>query len=290
MPPDQKQHEEKLEVTKIYSIAGALSEKRPIINERPFRAPHHTIPAAALVGGGSNPKPGEISLAHYGVLFLDELPEFSRNVIEMLRQPMEDEQVTISRVKGVITFPSKMLLIAAMNPCPCGYLGDLTHQCTCSQGQIDRYFSRISGPFLDRIDIHLEIMALPYKDLFERDESGHQSEFCSNKQKKYRDSKSMRKEIEAARRMQQDRYKNEDILYNSQLLPHQIKKYCPLDNETKELLKEAFVRFSLSARSHHKIIKLGRTIADMEESDTIKLQHIAEAIQYRNLDKMYRGR
>jgi len=278
-------YDEKLEVTKIYSIAGKLSEKTPIITERPFRSPHHTISAAALVGGGNNPKPGEVSLAHYGVLFLDELPEFNRRVLEVLRQPMEDERVTISRVKGTLTFPSKIMLLASMNPCPCGFYGDSTHECTCSQNQIINYLSKISGPLLDRIDMHIEIMPVKYCEL--SDDEQHESmgvEVVSR-----RNSYIMRQEVERARFIQLSRYQDEEISYNSQLTPKLIKKYCILDKESKQLLEEAFKRLSLSARAYNKIVKLSRTVADMEGNDNIKLKHVAEAIQYRSLDKMYRG-
>lgn len=279
-------YEEKLEVTKIYSISGELLEGQPIITERPFRAPHHTISGAALVGGGTSPKPGEVSLAHYGVLFLDELPEFSRRVLEMLRQPMEDEKVTISRVKGTLIFPSKFLLLASMNPCPCGFYGDSIHQCTCSPPQIRQYLSKVSGPLLDRIDMHIEILPVKYKELVE----DKNSDFNQMLEISYKQQSSsfMRSEVEKAREIQLERYRGERITYNSQLTPKLMKRYCSLDKETKKLLEEAFHRLGLSARAHHKIIKLGRTIADMEESEQIEIEHVAEAIQYRSLDKMYR--
>lgn len=277
-------YEEKLEVTKIYSIAGELSPDLPMITARPFRFPHHTISGGALVGGGSSPKPGEVSLAHYGVLFLDELPEFNRNVLEMLRQPLEDERVNINRVKGTTTFPAKFMLLASMNPCPCGYYGDPTHECTCGPGQIKNYLSKISGPLLDRIDLHVEIMPVKYKDL-----AGEDDPDIETPQLPVRNSESMRQEVEAARQIQLERYKDEEIAYNSQLTPGLMKKYCALDRETKKLLETAFHQLSLSARAHHKIIKMGRTIADMEGAEKIGVQHIAEAIQYRSLDKMYRG-
>lgn len=270
-------YDEKLEVTKIYSVAGELSETKPIIIERPFRSPHHTISSIALVGGGTKPKPGEVSLAHDGVLFLDELPEFSRRVLEMLRQPMEDEKISINRVSGTLTFPSKIMLVAAMNPCPCGYYGDPTHECSCSPYQIHNYLCKISGPLLDRIDMHIEILPVLYKDLVEDAKKGN------------RGSNEMRREVERARNIQIIRYQNENISYNSQLSTGLMKKYCPLNAETKELLKEAYQRLALSARAYNKIIKLSRTIADMEGASDIKLNHVAEAIQYRSLDKMYRG-
>ena len=276
-------YEEKLEVTKIYSIAGELPPDRPMITARPFRSPHHTISAAALIGGGGSPKPGEVSLAHYGVLFLDELPEFNRYVLEMLRQPLEDERVTITRIRGSMTFPSKFLLFASMNPCPCGYYGDPTHECTCSPYQIRSYLSKISGPLLDRIDMHLEIMPVKYKELAGLE--GSETAFPGET----RSSEIMRAEVEAARQIQLERYRKEEIFYNSQLTPGLMKKYCGLDRETKKLLETAFHQLSLSARAHYKIIKMGRTIADIEGTDQIRVRHIAEAIQYRSLDMMYRG-
>lgn len=277
-------YEEKLEVTKIYSIAGELSPDRPMITARPFRSPHHTISGGALVGGGSSPKPGEVSLAHYGVLFLDELPEFNRYVLEMLRQPLEDERVNISRVRGTTTFPAKFMLLASMNPCPCGYYGDPTHECTCGPNQIRNYLSKISGPLLDRIDMHIEIMPVRYKDLAEAEAPDAEA-----LRRPVRSSDVMRQEVEAARQIQLERYKEEEIAYNSQLTPGLLKKYCALDRETRKLMETAFQQLSLSARAHHKIIKMGRTIADLDGVEKIGVQHIAEAIQYRSLDKMYRG-
>lgn len=278
-------YEEKLEVTKIYSIAGELSDHHPMITSRPFRSPHHTISGAALVGGGSSPKPGEVSLAHYGVLFLDELPEFNRYVLEMLRQPLEDERVFISRIKGTTSFPSKFMLLASMNPCPCGYYGDNTHECSCSPNQIRNYLSKISGPLLDRIDMHIEILPVKYSELAEMEPLS----IDARKPISVRNSEVMRQEVEAARQIQLERYRDEEISYNSQLTPGLIKKYCVLDRETKKLLETAFHQLALSARAHHKIIKLGRTIADMEGTEEIRIKHVAEAIQYRSLDKMYRG-
>lgn len=287
-------YEEKLEVTKIYSVAGELTDNRPMIEIRPFRSPHHTLSGAALVGGGSSPKPGEVSLAHFGVLFLDELPEFRRNVLEMLRQPLEDERVTISRVRGSTTFPSKFMLLASMNPCPCGYYGDPTHECTCTPNQIRNYLSRISGPLLDRIDMHIEIIPIQYRDLIntELPDSSHgflSSDIDDAKPFPARTTAVMRQEVEAARQIQLERYQGEKISYNSQLTPGLMKKYCTLDRETKALLEAAFRQLSLSARAHHKIIKMGRTIADLDGAERIGVRHIAEAIRYRSLDKMYRG-
>lgn len=273
-------YEERLEVTKIYSIAGLLSEKMPMITESPFRAPHHTISGAALIGGGSYPKPGEVSLAHFGVLFLDELPEFSRQVLELLRQPMENEEVIISRVRGKTNFPAKNLVLAAMNPCPCGFSwSDTGHKCTCTQSQIKSYLSKLSGPLLDRMDIHIEILPVKYEAFLADEGEG----FLARKS-----SAAMKREVEQAREIQALRYREEDISYNSQLAPGLIKKYCTLDRETKRLLGEAYKRLSLSARAHNKIIKLSRTIADMEGAEQIKLYHVAEAIKYRSLDKIYK--
>jgi len=280
-------YEEKLEVTKIYSVAGELTDNRPMIETRPFRSPHHTLSGAALVGGGSSPKPGEVSLAHFGVLFLDELPEFKRNVLEMLRQPLEDERVTISRVRGSTTFPANFMLLASMNPCPCGYYGDSTRECTCTPNQIRNYLSKISGPLLDRIDMHIEIMPVQYKDMVNAEHSD--LDLGAENPLTVKTTAVMRQEVEAARQIQLERYRGEEISYNSQLTPGLMKKYCALDRETKALLEAAFRQLSLSARAHHKIIKMGRTIADLEGAEQIRVRHIAEAIRYRSLDKMYRG-
>ena len=271
----QMTYEEKLEITKIYSVAGELSEDRTLIKERPFRSPHHTISSIAMVGGGRVPKPGEISLSHYGILFLDELPEFNRSVLEILRQPIEDEEVTISRVNGTFTYPSKFVLVASMNPCPCGYYGDDRNECTCSVGQINKYISKISGPLLDRIDMHIEVFPINYDEL------------SSNRQNKT--TEEMRIEVEKARAIQTKRYENEKILTNSQLNPTQIKKYCKLDNESQRLLEVAYKKLALSARAYNRIIKMSRTIADLEDSEKVEKRHIAEALQYRNLDKKYKG-
>lgn len=268
-------YQEQLEVTKIYSIAGELSENKGMIKERPFRAPHHTISSVAMIGGGGKPRPGEISLAHYGVLFLDELPEFKRRVLEVLRQPLENERITISRAYATITYPAKVMLIAAMNPCPCGHLGDTARKCTCSDDQIHRYRSKISSPLIDRIDMHIEIMPSPYSQLIGK----------VNTTVFARSSKEMREEVEKARHIQIQRYKEEKITYNSQLMSHQIQKYCLMDQETKDLLKMAYEKYNLSVRAHHKIIKLARTIADLEGKDKISVNHVAEALRYRCLDK-----
>ncbi|NPV43062.1 MAG: YifB family Mg chelatase-like AAA ATPase [Firmicutes bacterium] len=264
---------EALEVTKIYSIASLLPKKSALVKARPFRAPHHTISTASLVGGGRIPKPGEISLAHYGVLFLDELPEFSREALEVLRQPLEDEMVTISRLNATITYPAKFLLIGAMNPCSCGYYGDPVKECTCSLAQIQRYQGRISGPLLDRIDIHIEVPAVKYKDLESR-RRGEKSE-------------TIKKRVEKARELQIERYRSENIYYNSQLTINHIYKFCLLEDKEKKLMKSAFDNLGLSARAYKSILKLARTIADLDGSSNIKEEHILEALQYRKLDRQY---
>ncbi|TAH63834.1 MAG: ATP-binding protein [Gottschalkiaceae bacterium] len=265
--------EEALEVTKIYSIAGLLNNKS-IITSRPFRSPHHTASAISLIGGGRVPKPGEISLSHHGVLFLDELPEFSKNVIEVLRQPMEDGAVTISRVNATLTYPTRFMLIASMNPCPCGYYGDPVHECSCSQKNIERYLGKISGPLLDRIDIHIEVTPVNYSEL-------------DNHTDKIESSKEIRERVNKARDIQVNRYKGENIFSNSQLSPKNINKYCKLDTKGKKLIKEAFERLGLSARAYNKVLKVARTIADLDGKENIESCHLAEAIQYRSLDRKY---
>jgi len=259
--------EESIEITKIYSVAGLLKEGQPLITSRPFRSPHHTISATALTGGSRIPKPGEISLSHYGVLFLDELPEFKRSVLEALRQPMEDGQVTISRVNASVVYPSKFMLAAAMNPCPCGYLGD--SRCHCTASEIAAYRKRISGPLLDRIDIYADTPDVTYNDL--------------NSKEKAESSAEIKKRVSAARDIQLTRYKNEGVYFNSQLSSAQTDKFCILDKEASALAETAFDSLSLSARSYHKILKVARTIADLENSEIIKAHHIAEAMQYRML-------
>ena len=239
-----------------------------MITSRPFRSPHHTTSAAALTGGSKIPKPGEISLSHYGVLFLDELPEFKRNVLESLRQPMEDGQVTISRVNGTITYPSKFMLVAAMNPCPCGYLGNA--RCHCTASEISKYKGRISGPLMDRIDIYIETPDVTYNDL-------NSTQLCET-------SAEIKKRVTEARNIQLERYKNEGIFFNSQLSPKQTVKYCRLTKDSDDFVKTAFENLNLSARAYHKILKISRTIADMDGSDKIELKHAAEAMQYRGYD------
>ncbi|RKD34422.1 YifB family Mg chelatase-like AAA ATPase [Thermohalobacter berrensis] len=267
--------EESLEITKIYSISGNLS-KNSLVTERPFRAPHHTISKVSLVGGGRIPKPGEVSLAHHGVLFLDELPEFSKSVLEVLRQPMEDGLVTISRVNATLSYPAKFMLVASMNPCPCGYYGDPIHECTCSFREISKYQNKISGPLLDRIDIHVEVMPVKYEDL-------------ESENLKSESSKEIRKRVNRARKIQLERYSKEEknIYSNAQLGAKSINKYCKLDKECKELIKTAFDTLGLSARAYNKILKISRTIADLENSEQIKKHHLAEAIQFRSLDRKF---
>ncbi|MCX7794106.1 MAG: YifB family Mg chelatase-like AAA ATPase [Thermodesulfovibrionales bacterium] len=263
--------EEALETTMIYSVAG-LIKNQALINIRPFRSPHHTISDVALIGGGQVPKPGEVSLAHNGVLFLDELPEFKRNVLEVLRQPLENGEVTVSRAVASITFPARFTLVAAMNPCPCGFFGDSRHQCTCTQGMIHRYRTRISGPLLDRIDIQIEVPAVPYKEL-SQDYSGERSEV-------------IRQRVIEARQRQLKRFKEEGIYSNGQMKTRHIKKYCRLKEEAHSLLDKAMQRLNLSARAYTRILKVSRTIADMDGSDDILPSHISEAIQYRMMDRV----
>ena len=263
--------EEMLEVTKIHSIAGTLPENTPLITERPFRSPHHTVSANALSGGGAIPRPGELSLAHCGVLFLDELPEFRRDTLEVLRQPLEDGIITISRVNATLSYPCNITLVSAMNPCPCGNYGNAKRACTCTPAQVQRYRSKISGPLLDRIDIQIEIPSVEYDDLA--------------KMANGRSSAEMRERVNKARRIQLDRYREDGITSNSQLTAAMLDKYCRLSDKESRMLKAAFDNLGLSARAHSKILKVARTIADLEGSEDIKSPHIAEAVQYRNLDR-----
>ena len=267
--------EESIEITKIYSVAGLL-KNNSLGTKRPFRAPHHTASTTSLVGGGRIPKPGEVSLSHYGVLFLDELPEFKRDVLEVLRQPMEDGMVTISRINATLTYPSKFMLVASMNPCPCGYYGDPYHECTCSQRKIEQYLGKISQPLLDRIDIHMEVMPVNYNDLKEE-------------KVKTESSETIRMRVDEARNRQLQRYKEDNIFSNSQLAPRNIRKYCKLDSGAEMIMREAFNRYKFSARSYNKILKVSRTIADLDAEEIIKDRHILEAIQYRSLDQKYWG-
>lgn len=264
--------EESIEITKIYSISGLIRNKSALITKRPFRSPHHTISGSAMVGGGRIPKPGEVSLAHNAILFLDELPEFHRDVLEELRQPLEDGEVNISRVNGTMSYPANFMLVASMNPCPCGYYG-YSDKCSCTPNKISKYMGRISGPLLDRIDIQVEAGPVDYKSL--------------SKNKKGESSGEIKKRVVAAHKIQQERYKNENIFFNSQLSAAQIEKYCPLGDMEKAILKNAFDTLNFSARAYHKLLKLARTIADLDNSENIQINHIAEAIQLRNLDRKF---
>jgi magnesium chelatase family protein len=266
--------EESLEVTKIYSVAGELTEEEPLVRLRPFREPHHTISATALLGGGNHPKPGELSLAHQGVLFLDEFPEFPRKVLEMLRQPLETRSITIARALETVVYPCNILLVAASNPCKCGYYGDHRHKCTCTLGEIQHYQSKISGPLLDRIDLQIDVPSVSSEELWEEKNKGVST-----------GSKEMHQAVERARSIQKKRYNDNLFLLNGYLAPNEIKKYCPVKKEGQELLKMAFERLGLSFRAYHKILKVARTIADLEDKAEIETQHIAEALQYRKLDR-----
>lgn len=265
LPP--MDYEEMIEVTKIYSMFGLLDDENPVIKQRPFRSPDHTVTPAALIGGGSKAKAGEVSLAHLGVLFLDEFPEFSRMSLEALRKPLEDEVCTISRVSGSITLPSRFILVAAMNPCPCGFLGDDRNQCICSQSSILRYRSKLSGPILDRIDMTVDVRTPDLEDIRMR--------------KKGVSSAELRTAVIKARKIQSERFKNENIKYNSQMKSDQLKKYCIMEKDAQKLLDDAFERFNLSVRSYDRIIKVARTAADLDDDEVIGIQHIAEAISYK---------
>ncbi len=262
---------EALDVTKIHSIAGLITDEMPLITRRPFRSPHHTISSNGLSGGGQTPHPGEVSLAHHGVLFLDELSEFNKNTLEVLRQPLEDRSVTISRVSATHTYPCNIMLVASMNPCPCGYYGSPLGKCRCTPSQISAYFRKISGPLLDRIDIHIEAAPIKYEDLG-KGRPGEKSE-------------EIKKRVNKARKIQQERYSEYSIYSNSELTPKLMEKYCSLDEESNKILNGAFVKLGLSARAHSGILKVARTIADLAESENIRSEHIAEAIQYRSLDR-----
>ncbi|MBD3359121.1 MAG: YifB family Mg chelatase-like AAA ATPase [Candidatus Buchananbacteria bacterium] len=259
---------EVLEVTKIYSVAGLLAHNQPLIKSRPFRSPHHSSSGVALVGGGRIPRPGEISLAHRGVLFLDEFTEFPRKVLENLRQPLEDGIVSISRASGTLTYPASFILIAAQNPCPCGFASDPEKQCTCSPGQIIKYQQKISGPLIDRIDLQIEVPRLSFEEL--------------TKEKVAEGSVEIRQRVEKARRIQENRFdKLTQIMYNSEIKAPEIKAFCQIDNQGKALLKNAVNQFQLSARTYHRILKLARTIADLSNQTDIQMTHLAEALQYR---------
>jgi magnesium chelatase family protein len=262
---------ESLETTRIYSAMGRLNPDEALLAQRPFRAPHHTISDAGMVGGGSTPAPGEISLAHHGVLFLDELPEFNRRSLEVLRQPLEEGKVVISRALHSATFPANFILVAAMNPCPCGYLGDAKHVCKCSPMQIERYMGRISGPLLDRIDLHIEVPAVPFQELAANADGTS--------------SAAMREQVSRARQVQRQRFGPDSHRLNSRMTSRQLRRYCVLDEEGRNLLKSAMEELGLSARAHDRILRVARTIADLDGSANIRPGHVVEAIGYRSLDR-----
>lgn len=260
--------EEAIELTKIYSISGLLSNDEPLMCKRPFRAVHHTASANGIIGGGSNPKPGEITLAHRGVLFLDEMVEFPRSVLEVLRQPLEDNEIVISRTKHSIKYPAKFMLLGAMNPCPCGFLGDKEKQCTCSEFQISRYLSKLSGPLLDRIDLQIDVPRLTSEELL-------------NTKQEAEPSAEIRKRVIRARKIQKERYRGENILTNSELTPKLVRKYCKIDKAGEELFRMAIVKYQLSGRRYDRVLKLARTIADLDRSEAIRQEHLMQALQYR---------
>ena len=263
--------EESIETTKIHSVLGLIPAESALIVTRPFRSPHHTISDAGLIGGGQIPKPGEVSLSHNGVLFLDELPEFRKNVLEVMRQPLEEEKVTISRAATSLTYPARFMLVAAMNPCPCGYYSDPNNECTCTIPQIQRYRSKISGPLMDRIDIHIEVPAVKYRDLANR----HAGE----------SSRDIKKRVDAARKIQLNRFKGMKLYSNAQMSNRHIKKFCQIDEASQKLLEMAIDKFGLSARAYTRILKVARTIADIEGKENIEAAHLSESIQYRTLDR-----
>lgn len=264
---------EMIESTQIYSIIGALPKNTPLIRTRPFRSPHHTVSSAGLSGGGSIPKPGELSLAHNGVLFLDELPEFKRASLEVLRQPIEDGCVTISRVSGTLTYPCSVMLVAAMNPCPCGYFGHPTKECTCSSNQVHKYLSRVSGPLLDRLDLHIDVPPVDFDDLSSKQVSEASIE--------------IKKRVNSARKIQKQRFNGLNINSNSQIPPSKLQEFCQMTDSARNLLKLAFEKMGLSARAYDRILKVARSIADLENTEVINNSHIAEAVQYRTLDRKY---
>ena len=263
--------QEALETSKIYSVMGLMPKGEGLISDRPFRSPHHTISDAGLIGGGQNPKPGEVSLAHNGVLFLDELPEFRKNVLEVLRQPMEEGHVTISRANSTVTYPSNFMLVAAMNPCPCGFFGDPKRECNCSYLQIRRYRSKISGPLMDRIDIHMEVPPVPFRDLSSAGDG--------------QSSREILERVKKARVIQSERFRKMKIHTNTDMGSRHVRQFCVLDAESSDLMERAMERLGLSARAHSRILKISRTIADLEGSPDIRAYHVAEAIQYRTLDR-----
>ncbi len=263
--------EESLETTKVHSVAGLLPTESALVVTRPFRAPHHTVSDAGLIGGGTFPRPGEVSLAHNGVLFLDELLEFRKNNLEMMRQPMEDGKVTISRAATSLTYPARFMLVAAMNPCPCGYFSDPMKECTCTIPQVQRYRGRVSGPLLDRIDIQIEVPSVKYRDL--ADEAAGEPSYM------------IKKRVNRARAIQVNRFESHKIYCNGQMTNRHIKKFCAIDSESQQLLEIAIDKLGLSARAYTRILKVARTIADLDGKDQISSAHISEAIQYRTLDR-----
>jgi len=263
--------EEALQTTKIHSVAGVMPQGEGIIATRPFRSPHHTISDAGLIGGGAVPRPGEVSLSHNGVLFLDELPEFKKNVLEVMRQPLEDGLVTIARAAVSLSYPSRFMLVTAMNPCPCGYATDVHNECSCTSQMIQKYMSRISGPLLDRIDIHVEVPAVPFIELADRDPG--------------EPSANVKSRVQDAKQVQLNRYEDAPIFANSQMESNDLKKYCQLSKEAGGLLKTAMDKLGLSARAYDRILKVSRTIADLSHTKDIDATHLSEAIQYRSLDR-----
>lgn len=265
--------EEMIETSKIHSISGALPEDTAVVCERPFRSPHHTVSPAGLSGGGSVPRPGEISLAHNGVLFLDELPEFTRSAMEILRQPVEDGKVTISRVQATLTYPCSIMLIAAMNPCPCGYFGHPSRKCTCGKGAVASYLAKVSGPLLDRLDLHVEVPPVGFEDISSSEKAEPSSE--------------IKKRVDKVRRIQNERFRGTGITCNARITPALLNKVCPMTPDAKETIRRSFDSIGLSARAYDRILKVARTIADMDDSEVIKKEHIYESIQYRSLDSKY---
>ena len=263
--------DEAIEVTKVFSIAGFLNKDETLMAVRPFRSPHHTISDAGLVGGGQTPRPGEISLAHLGVLFLDELPEFKKNVLEALRQPLEDGTITITRSSVTASFPAKFMLVAAMNPCPCGYFGDRVHACRCTPQQIRQYQSKISGPLLDRIDLHIEVPSVKYRALSDKEQG--------------EPSTAVKERVNKARDLQKKRFNSNGVTCNARMTEKQIREFCRIDEEAHKLIEMAIEKLGLSARAVNRILKVSRTIADLESDEHIRTSHVAEAIQYRSLDR-----
>jgi magnesium chelatase family protein len=264
---------ESLETTRVYSVVGLLEKTKALVATRPVRAPHHTASGPALVGGGTNPRPGELSLAHHGILFLDEFAEFPRNILEMIRQPLEDGHITVSRAKGSVTFPAQFMLVAAMNPCPCGRKYKDNAQCRCTPNQIDKYMGRVSGPLTDRIDIHVEVHPLGFDALASKKQGASSADMTA--------------QVHRARKTQTQRFTGSKTLINSRMTSKQLRHHCPLSEQCNQMLKQAFNELGLSARAHDKVIKISRTIADMEGEKEIETHHIAEAIQYRKLDRRF---